>query len=329
MLTTGADNKARLWGPSVGQGLNERVDPPKDTDALSITQSVAGARDSHSGKKIYSPDGKYSLNIKDDYMLEVSEVATGRRLALRPAHKASGNSVAFSSDGTFILTTSSDFSVEVWEWRSNRPPVQLIHNGPLEQVVVSPDRRHVATVNSSDHGAAQIWDLPAPGGPEILRESRQMFSGDGVFSARDVAFSPDGRLLVTASSRENPSLPVDTAARVWGLDRYMPALMLQGHSAPVVSVAFSPDSRFIVTGSEDGTARLWDSRTGMVVTTLFGNKSYVRRVAFTDDGKSIIVVSDETRLYPCLVCGRREELLKRAQERFTWELKEAPPKSRH
>jgi WD40 repeat protein len=139
------------------------------------------------------------------------------------------------------------------------------------------------------------------------------------YATRDVAFSPDGRLLVTASSVENPTLSRDTEARIWNLktaDLEVPPL--QGHFAPVVSVAFSPDSKFVLTGSEDGTARLWNAQTGVVVTTLFGNKSYVRRVAFSGDGKSIIVISDETRLYPCLVCGPREELLKRAKERFTW-----------
>lgn len=333
MLTTGGDHKTRLWGTSMGQGLNERVDPPKITDTLLITQSddVAAARDPQAGEKIYSLDGKYALTVKNDYMLEVSEAASGRPLALRRVHKARGNGVAFSGDGTFIITKSSDSTVEVWEWRSNRPPFQLIHNGgPVELAVLSPDRRHVATVSSSDHGPVQIWDLPPPGKPEILKESREMFSPNypQAYATRDVAFSLDGRLLVTASSSENPGLPTDTEARVWNLktgDLEVPPL--QGHFAPVVSVAFSPDSKFVLTGSEDGTARLWEAQTGKVVTTLFGNKSSVWRVAFSGGGKSIIVVGDETRLYPCTVCGTREELLKRAKERFTWELKEAAPKS--
>jgi WD40 repeat protein len=323
MLTTGTDNRARVWGPSMGQGLNERIDPPKITDALSITQSddVAVAPGPQMVKEIYSPDGKYMLAIKDDYMLDVTEVATGHRLASRPLHKAKGNGVAFSSDGRFILTKSSDFTAEVWEWRSGRPAVQLKTDGPIVQLVVSPDGRRVATVSSSGQGPAQIWELPPPGGPEILKESRQMWSSKypEAYATRDVAFSPDGRLLVTASSVENPTLSRDTEARIWNLktaDLEVPPL--QGHFAPVVSVAFSPDSKFVLTGSEDGTARLWNAQTGVVVTTLFGNKSYVRRVAFSGDGKSIIVISDETRLYPCLVCGPREELLKRAKERFTW-----------
>lgn len=56
---------------------------------------------------------------------------------------------------------------------------------------------------------------------------------------------------------------------------------------------------------------------------LYGNKSSVRGVAFGSDGKSIITVSDETRLYPCPICGPREELLERAKERGTWQLQEA------
>ena len=41
-------------------------------------------------------------------------------------------------------------------------------------------------------------------------------------------------------------------------------LTLSGHTAPVMSVAFSPDSKTLATGSEDKTAKLWDVATGKI-----------------------------------------------------------------
>jgi WD40 repeat protein len=334
MLTTGADEKARVWGASMGQGLNELVSPQKMTDARFNTESNAmtGSHGPLKGEKIYSPDGKYALTIKDDFTLEVSEAVTGRSLASRRFHTANINSAAFSQDGRSLATASDDTTAQVWEWKSERPPVQLKHNGRVLQVVFSPDGQHVATVSSSDHNAARLWQLPTRGGPQVLDENKGESKGlmlpgsEQAYPSRDMAFSPDGRLLVAASWDDNPTLPVDAVARVWDLQTEMLALPpLQGHSAPVVSVAFSPDGRFILTGSEDGTARLWNASTGRTVTGLFGNRSYVRRVSFGGDGASIIILSDEARLYLCPVCGHLEDLLKRAKQRVTWQLQEAVP----
>ncbi|GFF43825.1 hypothetical protein IFM46972_07340 [Aspergillus udagawae] len=60
---------------------------------------------------------------------------------------------------------------------------------------------------------------------------------------------------------------------------------LEGHSGPVCSVAFSPDSQLLVSGSHDNTVRLWDTETGMLQQTLKGHSHIVRAVAFSPDGR--------------------------------------------
>jgi WD40 repeat protein len=58
-------------------------------------------------------------------------------------------------------------------------------------------------------------------------------------------------------------------------------------------VAFSPDSRRIVTGSQDKTAKVWDAATGQELLTLKGHTGGVRSVAFSPDGTRIVTGSDD------------------------------------
>jgi predicted NACHT family NTPase len=66
---------------------------------------------------------------------------------------------------------------------------------------------------------------------------------------------------------------------------------LHGHERPVYSAAFSPDGKFIVTGSNDHTAGIWDATTGQPLRTLQGHESWVNSAAFSPDGKFIVTGS--------------------------------------
>lgn len=88
----------------------------------------------------------------------------------------------------------------------------------------------------------------------------------------DLAFSPDGKMLATASA--------DNLVKIREPGNFRTLVTLKGHADYVKAVDFGEDSSYVATGSYDHTVRLWDAGTGRLRRTFKGHKGAVMAVAF-------------------------------------------------
>jgi WD40 repeat protein len=144
-------------------------------------------------------------------------------------------------------------------------------------------------------GIVKVWD--AENGREQLALKGQM---NGVNS---VAFSPDGKLIINGGITfgRNPRTERQGTVEVWNAATGEKQFTLGGLSQGVRSVAFSPDGKFIVSISGDGTLKVWDTENGQDVRTV-ALKGYATQYGrhgdaigasyFGTDGKRIVSASD-------------------------------------
>ncbi len=198
-------------------------------------------------------------------------------------HTAPLKALAFTSDGSYLLSGGLDKLVHVWEFRRGRPRLDGTIRPPIRNtsgwvyaLAVSPvaDRPLIAVAGKSlldSAGQILVYRLPRPNEPgpvELVFElpDRVKTPGNDPRGHRGVVngltFSRNGRHLASCGE--------DKTIRIWNVedDKHSPVRVLQGddtgvrgHSGPVVGVAFlDEDGNRLVSagGMYDGSVRLWD-----------------------------------------------------------------------
>ena len=190
-------------------------------------------------------------------------------------HTDSVRSVAWSPDGSQIVSGSVDTTVRIWDATTGENTRTLNgHTGSVESVAWSPDGSQI--VSGSNDNTVRIWNA-------ATGESRTL--NGHTLLVHSVAWSPDGSQIVSGSW--------DNTVRIWNAATGNLARTLNGHTGRVSSVAWSPDGSQIVSGSWDRTVRIWNAATGELIRILIGHTWAVKSVAWSPDGSQIVSGSDD------------------------------------
>jgi WD40 repeat protein/serine/threonine protein kinase len=221
----------------------------------------------------FSPDGKIIVTAGKSTSAQLWDAASGEPIGKPLAHPGLVHAVAFHPGGKILITGSGDFSqkksglARLWDVDTGQPlGSPLAHSATVNAVAVSPDGKLVLTGTADK--TVYLWDL-------ATREHRAVQCSTPI---RAVAFHPKGgKFLVACGS----------SAQLWDLARLQEIGQLT-HSQPVLAVAFSPDGKFMVTGSRDTTLRLWDTDTCEVINQLSPRQGEVGALAFSSDGTILV-----------------------------------------
>ncbi len=265
----------------------------------------------------WSPDGKF-ITFGDGFDVRVYAIPTFRLTHLFPGHANSVISVAWSPDGKWIASASSDTTVRLWNVGTGEPgPVLSGHRDRVDAVAWHPGSHRL--VSGSRDSRAIIWTVDGTLERILPRHPCAVSS---------VAWSPDGELLATGDGSsadpsddalggkirifdrqgsgeqsgfidtDNSTVPsIDWShdgrtilvscfplsdARIWNLDGTGP-VVLKGHTHHVVGADWSPDGTQIATASCDNTIRLWGAD-GAAGPVLEGHDSDVLCVKWSPNG---------------------------------------------
>ncbi len=226
-----------------------------------------GPKDLWSYALSYSPDGE-SLAFADDQpgRFIVRHLASGHETLLS-GHHGRVKSVAFSANGEYLVSAGQDDFLLITDARTQTELRKLpVGDKGVAALVFSPDGSRLAV--SGEDRMTRVWDSSTW---EIVQE----FSATLSDLSHCLAFSPDGGLLAYGTPRD------EAVVRELATGK---EVVLRGHRDAVRSVAFSPDGKFVVTGSRDGSVKLWDARSFVELRTLRGHTSFVQSIAFSPDG---------------------------------------------
>jgi WD40 repeat protein len=285
IIISSADNTARMWD------IKNPISPTERFVFQGHSKSVRNAEFNSKGDRIVSSssDGNVriwnsALNIKPNFLGRDGQ----------PAHKRSVRSIEYSANGKLFVTASDDQTAKIWKIDESGEITKNTRDftwstGGITSAAFGPDGGRI--VISTTDGKALLWDA--------TENSQNIFYQGSITTVASAKFSRDGKLIVTSSEQDG--------IQIWDAETVIRGLVERVRQEPIISfeiaerkpvkgtrsAEFSVDGKRVLTGSDDGTARLWDVESGIEVMSFKGHTGAVLSAHFSDNGKSIVSASSD------------------------------------
>jgi hypothetical protein len=232
----------------------------------------------------FTPDGLILALGGDSTEVKLWDVAARRLVRTLDNSDNPGDRVncgTFDPTGKYLAIGSESDTIRVWEWNSGLPAREIIthHKQRINGIAWSPDAALIAT--ASDDETVKLTDV-ATG--DVIATLFWDDKSEVNTSARAVAFSPDGKTLLSGMDHGTVVL--------WDVPSRSQRAVLAHRANDVGSVAFASDGQRFATGSWDGTAIVWDSATHERAFEFQGDPRWVWSVAFSPDGRNLATGGD-------------------------------------
>jgi WD40 repeat protein len=248
----------------------------------------------------FTPDGSILASAggnTSDYAIYLWDVVNNQSLGTLDGHTGIVWDVAFSPNGQYLASVSSDAMLKVWDWRNKTVVFTQNYPGQVISVAFSPDGQSLAVGgvdgvrNQIAHAA--VWTYSVGSWQPLVKFPEYI-------NVTALAYSPGGGTLVGGGSSRN--------VQVWQASDGTPVFTFS-HAHQVTKASVSPDGSTVATATciivmnedcTEGGVWLWNLPSGKLLQKLGGFPSMVETVAFTTDGSNLIAGSRDgtLRFYP-------------------------------
>ncbi|KAF8969925.1 WD40-repeat-containing domain protein [Flammula alnicola] len=208
-------------------------------------------------------------------------------LATFEAHTNNITSIAFNSEGKWIVSGGEDGTIRIWDVRNPSTPTRTYENAaPVNDVVIHPNQGELISCDQA--GSIKQWDLT-----DNICSHELTPAGD--IPIRSITLASDGSCLVAGNNKGQ--------CYVWkvneestGLPRFQAVTRFTAHNKYLTRCLLSPDARYLATCSADTTVKIWSispSYDFKQEKVLIGHQRWVWDCAFSADSAYLVTASSD------------------------------------